>query len=156
MSVTLSNKYESVQNGWRKWLSPNAAVLRHNRNQVVTLASDPQRLGQYANMPTSSVIIMRWKTANSYRPMISFPLVFSVYLKLWLSWVKPSLTLLWCSLLVCEPCEKVMQQLELNSRCALSLLTPCFVSCLCCHVPGGPGERLPRDQRLLTAAVAAA
>lgn len=45
--------------------------------------------------------------------------------------------------LVCE----VSQQSELNLRCTLRLLMPCFVSCLCCHVSGSPGERLSRDQR---------
>lgn len=45
--------------------------------------------------------------------------------------------------LVCE----VTQQPELNLRCTLRLLMPCFVSCLCCHVSGRPGERLSRDQR---------
>lgn len=45
--------------------------------------------------------------------------------------------------LVCE----VPQPAELHLRCTLRLLMPCFVSCLCCHVSGSPGERLSREQR---------
>lgn len=58
-------------------------------------------------------------------------------------------TFVWCSPhLVCEPLEKVVQQLEHNLRCALRLLTPvfCFLPLLSCF-------RRPRRASLRGSAV---